>query len=142
MHRFADAPSASLAVVREGDAGEDWASASARYRQLLYVSGEVQGIRENGQPERKGFSTEAVEAVIGQKGTLPLNELLRSRVRYFTDGAIIGSRVFVEDAFGRHRTNFGARRETGARPVKGVAFGDMCTARQLRVELFGVPAPA
>ena len=130
-----------MAVMKEGDT-EDWASASARYRQLLYVSGEAQGIQAKGQPVKKGFSAEAVDAVIEKKGKLPLNEILRSRIRYFTDGAIIGSRVFVEDAFGRHRAHFSAKRETGAKPMRGGAFEDMCTARQLRVDLFGAPAPA
>lgn len=31
-----------IAVAKEGDVAEDWASASAQYRQLLYVSGEAQ----------------------------------------------------------------------------------------------------
>ena len=131
-----------MGVVKEGDMASDWASASARYRQLLYVSGEVQGGRENGQPVKKGFSAAAVDAVIEKKGKLPLNEILRSRIRYFTDGAIIGSRVFVEDAFGRHRAHFSSKRETGAKPMRGGEFGDMCTARQLRVNLYGSPAPA
>ena len=37
------------------------------------------------------------------RGRLPLNEILRCRVRYFTDGVILGSRVFVEDQFRKHR---------------------------------------
>ena len=131
-----------MAVVKEGTVEEDWASASARYRQLLYVSGEEQGVRENGQPVRKGFSAAVVDAVIEEKGKLPLNKILRSRIRYFTDGVIIGSRVFVEDAFGRHRGHFSAKREGGARLMKGGDWGDMFTARQLRVDVFGSPAPA
>ena len=108
---------------------------------MLYVSGEARGLRENRQPVKKGFSPEAVEAVIGQRGKLPVNEIIRSRVRYFTDGAIIGSRVFVEDAFGRHRSHFSAKREFGAKPMKGGEWGDMFTARQLRVDVLGSPAP-
>jgi len=131
-----------MAVIRGGDADESWGAASARYRQLLYVSGEAHGIRENGQPVKKGFSSEAVEAVIAQKGKLPLNEILRSRVRYFTDGAIIGSKVFVEEAFGRHRAHFSEKRESGAKPMKGGDWGDLFTARQLRVDIFGSPVPS
>jgi putative transposase len=116
------------------------AKAAARYRQLLYVSGEVQGIRTNGRPVKKGFSTEVVEYVIAQKGKLPLNEILRSRIRYFTDGAIIESKVFVEEAFGRHRAHFSEKREAGAKRMKGGDWGDLFTARQLRVDIFGIPA--
>ena len=130
-----------MAVVRDGEAREMWAEAAARYRQMLYVSGEARGAGETGQPTRKGFSPAAVEAVMEQRGKLPVNEILRSRVRYFTDGAIIGSRVFVEDAFGRHRAHFSPKREVGAKAMKGGAWGDMFTARQLRVDVIGSPAP-
>ena len=95
-----------------------------------------------GTPIRSGFSMEAVEKVVALKGALPLNEILRCRVRYFTDGAIFGSRAFVEDAFQRHREHFSVRREEGARPLKGAAWGDLFAARQLRVNVVGDPAPA
>jgi hypothetical protein len=85
---------------------------------------------------------EAVEQVVALKGALALNEILRCRVRYFTDGAIFGSRAFVEDAFQRHREHFSVRREEGARPLKGGVWGDLFTARQLRVNVMGDPAPA
>ena len=58
-------------LVRERTAALE--ASEARYRQLLYVSGEAQGIRENGQPARRGFSGEAVEEVVAAKGRLPVN---------------------------------------------------------------------
>ncbi len=124
-----------------GQPGE-WAEVSEQYRQLLYVSGESRGIREDGRPVRPGFSYEAVEAVLALKGKLPLNEVLRCRVRYFTDGAILGSRAFVEEAFLRHRKHFSVRRESGARAMKRAEWGDLFAARQLRVEVVGPPSPA
>lgn len=124
-----------------GEPGE-WSVLAGRYRQLLYVKGEVRGVRVDGQPVRPGFSMEAVETVVALKGKLPLNEILRCRVRYFTDGAILGSREFVEDAFRRHRQHFSARREEGARSMKGGDWGDLFAARQLRVEVLGDPVPA
>ena len=130
-----------MGLMRDGIDHENWKAACARYRQLLYVRGEERGIRVNGQPVKKGFSEVAVEAVVEVKGRLPLNELLRSRIRYFTDGAIIGSRIFLEDAFGRYRTHFSEKREEGARPMKGAKWGDLFTARQLRVDIFGTPVP-
>jgi REP element-mobilizing transposase RayT len=130
-----------MSIMRDGIDHENWKAACARYRQLLYVRGEERGVRENGEPVKAGFSEAVVAAVVDVKGKLPLNERLRSRIRYFTDGAIIGSRIFVEDAFGRHRGQFSEKREEGARPMKGANWGDMFTARQLRVELFGMPVP-
>ncbi|MEI6166120.1 MAG: transposase [bacterium] len=135
-----EAREALMVVTKDGEASEGWAAVGARYRQLLFVKGEAKGLRADGQPVKKGISPEAVEEVIVNKGKLPLNEILRSRIRYFADGAIIGSRVFVEDAFGRHREHFSAKRATGARPMKGADFGDMFTARQLRVDVYGAAA--
>ena len=42
-------------------------------------------------------------------------ELLRCRVRYFSDGVVLGSREFVESVFTVHRDQFGVKRKTGAR---------------------------
>jgi hypothetical protein len=41
-------------------------------------------------------------------------------VRYFVDGAVIGSRAFVEDLFQKMRGRFGPKRRTGARAINGV----------------------
>jgi hypothetical protein len=127
--------------VALGDPGE-WRAVSGRYRQLLYVSGETRGVRVDGQPVRPGFDIKTVESVVALKGKLPLNEILRCRVRYFTDGAILGSRAFVEEAFLRHRAHFSTKRDGGAKPMKGGEWGDLFTARQLRVDIMGFPAPA
>jgi hypothetical protein len=127
--------------VALGETG-DWSALSGRYRQLLYVSGEASGVSADGRSVRPGFSMETVEAVVALKGKLPLNEILRCRVRYFTDGAILGSRAFVEEAFLRHREHFSAKRDGGARAMKGGDWGDLYTARQLRMDIPGIPAPA
>ena len=66
----------------------------------------------------------------------------RITVRYFTDGAILGSRAFVEEAFLRHRGHFSMKRDVGAKPMRGGDWGDLFTARQLRVDVVGFPAPA
>jgi hypothetical protein len=45
--------------------------------------------------------------------------MLRWRVRYFTDGAVIGSGEFVNEAFAAARERFPAKRKDGARRVRG-----------------------
>jgi putative transposase len=52
---------------------------------------------------------------------LPLSKVLRCRIRYFTDGAVIGSRSFVDEAFDACRWRFGPRRPSGARKLRGRA---------------------
>jgi hypothetical protein len=45
--------------------------------------------------------------------------MLRCRVRYFTDGAVIGSRGFVDEVFRLCRDRFGGQRKDGARKWRG-----------------------
>jgi hypothetical protein len=69
---------------------------------------------------------------------LKLAAMLRCRVRYFTDGAVIGSKAFVNEAFDAARERFTERRKDGARRMKGsgkAAAGVLWSARDLRVRL-------
>jgi hypothetical protein len=50
-----------------------------------------------------------------------------------TNGAVIGSRSFVDEAFVKSRIRFGAKRKSGARKMKGGAAGCMLwSLRDLR----------
>ena len=63
-------------------------------------------------------------------------KMLRHRVRYFTDGAVIGSRGFVNETFEAARERFSEKRKDGARRMKGIgkgAGGTLWSARDLRV---------
>jgi hypothetical protein len=64
--------------------------------------------------------------------------MLRCRVRYFTDGAVIGSKAFVNEAFAGARERFSPRRKDGARQLRGSASpaADMLwSARDLRLRV-------
>ena len=74
-----------------------------------------------GKVVRRGAKPEVIENVIAAKGRIPVEEYLRRRVRYFTAGAVIGSRAFVEEIFNRARESFGENRQTGARRMRGLA---------------------
>ena len=68
-------------------------------------------------------------------GELSLGEVLRLRVRYFSDGVVLGSRGFVNEAFAHGRERFGPRRKDGARKLRGPAAalaGAMWNMRDLR----------
>ena len=116
-------------------AGEcaNWREAARRYRKLLYVSGEAAGIGEDGHATQPGFDPAEVQKVLDVGGELPKAVLLRCRVRYFSDGVVMGSRAYVEDVFLRHRGQFGQKRKTGARPMRGGDWGDLMTVRRLRL---------
>jgi hypothetical protein len=54
-------------------------------------------------------------------GEIPFARMLQHRIRYFTDGAVIGSRIFVDEAFVKSRSRFGPKRNSGARKMRGDA---------------------
>ena len=62
--------------------------------------------------------------VLREKGELAWPVLLRCRIRYFTDGKVIGSKVFLEEVFARNRKGMGVKREHGARTPRGLKLGD------------------
>jgi hypothetical protein len=67
-----------------------------------------------------------------------MSDMLRHRVRYFSDGAVIGSKAFVNEAFMAARQRFTARRKDGARRMRGngkPAAGVLWSLRDLRVDI-------
>ncbi len=83
--------------------------------------------------KRKGFSKERVEAVLKGGGKLSRADLLRCRVRWFSDGVAIGSKGFVEGIFTRCREHFGAKRKSGARKVREDEAGGLHALRDLKL---------
>ena len=106
----------------------DWKKASAAYRILLMERGQIQSKSKKGAITRK-LRLETLQ----KEGHLPLGELLRLRVRYFSDGLVLGSELFVEEVFERHRSRFGERRKSGARPIRGMQIQSLKVIRDLRL---------
>lgn len=104
-----------------------WHDIHAQYRQVLFGTGrEIK--------ERAGRVTQkAFEQVLREGGKLPLATALRCRVRYFTDGAVLGSQAFVNEQLGRYRRRTGAGQRMRCRHVPDIApWGELATLRQLR----------
>ena len=104
----------------------------AEYRLELFGRGESRGLTEEGKPKRLGISQERIEAVLKKKGKLERWEAVRCRVRYFSDGLILGSRPFVERFFKKNRRRFGPRRQNGARAMRYVNLPELFTMRDLQ----------
>ena len=69
----------------------------------------------------KEISDAEAEKARGLDGALPLDKWLRCRIRYFTDGAVVGSRSLVDEAFAKSRSRCGPKRAAGARRLMGEA---------------------
>jgi len=122
-----------------------WAKAAERYREYLFgVGHEVEGGQSpDGRVRAKGgFSQREIEAVLAVGGKLTLAQALRCRVRYFTAGAVLGSREFVDAFFERQRAFFGERRKSGGRRMKLAQWGGLRVLRDLKDGVLSVPGAA
>ncbi|MGD7652152.1 MAG: hypothetical protein ACQCXQ_02980, partial [Verrucomicrobiales bacterium] len=116
---------------------------ASQYRRILMSGAEEKAeerVNRAGKVEqvvtRKGIAKE--EAEKAKDRDISYGTMLRCRIRYFTDGAVIGSRKFVNDAFDGARERFGPKRTDGARKMRGragPAAGVLWSLRDLRSEL-------
>jgi putative transposase len=113
--------------------GGSWSEAQVTYRQWLF--GTASESRDSSAP----VDAALLEKVIKAGGRLPLSTVLRCRIRYFTDGAVLGSKAFVEAHLQAYRTVTGRRKRTAVRPIPPVAeWGSpLATLRSLRKNAFG-----
>ena len=103
------------------------------YRQHLFMRGAI--ATEKNRPAFDPAKTEQV--VEEQKGELTLQEQLRCRIRYFSDGVILGSCSFVEYHRQRLKQKIGYKRKSGPRAIKGLGQVTLWVFRNLRVRTFG-----
>jgi hypothetical protein len=105
----------------------NWDAAQAAYRLMLF--GTAAGTREHGA----AITPEALESVVAAGGRLPLATVLRCRLRYFSDGAVLGSRVFVEEQLVAYRLRTGRRERNGTRLLPSITdWGELAALRGVR----------
>lgn len=133
--------------AHEGMAADanEWAGKVSRaYRKLLIgnaVEKSEEKVTRNGNVVQKVLRKGMKEEAGGSQDAratmeIPFATMLRCRVRYFTDGAVIGSRTFVNEAFAKSRERFGAKRKDGARKLRGSGApvaGVLWSVRDLRL---------
>ena len=86
---------------------------------------------------RRMTREQAVEVMEAQGGELPLAVLLRCRVRYFTDGAILGSAEFVRGFVAAWQAEHARKRPPKVNLLEGGSWGDLSVIRGLRSKVFG-----
>jgi hypothetical protein len=107
----------------------DWESACAKYRLHLMERGHIEVAGKPGKVSRA-----LLLQALKENGQLPRSELLRLRVRYFSDGLVLGTEAFVEDLFEQFRSHFGEKRKSGSRPLRGFSGRDLKVIRDLRID--------
>ena len=121
----------------------EWKEVSRVYRRLMGLAlGRKSGRAVVGAVSAGAMmNTEEMLASKDNGTVLPdlgIAKMLRTRVRYFTDGAVIGSKEFVNEAFVAARERFSAKRKDGARCLKGnakAAAGILWSVRDLRIKV-------
>jgi putative transposase len=114
--------------IRSAVGGATWAGTQGAYRQILFGTG---------AGPRQGSGTipiERVRQVMKEGGRLPRWTVLRCRLRYFSDGAVLGSRAFVETQLSAYRRATGRRERTAPRLLPICSdWGELATLRGLRL---------
>ena len=124
-----------------------------RYRMLMAEEGVeadqgglpmVQGQRASKRRKRRrGYSREEIDQILEQNGKLSRAEILRCKTRYFTDGAVIGSKSFVNRFFKQVKDGLAGDRQVGASPMRRVARIDqlegdkLYSFRDLQKDVYG-----
>jgi REP element-mobilizing transposase RayT len=131
----------------QGHAGTSraWAQGgiSKEYRKLLLTNGSEQ--EESCSDSRKRVQRKGMDRKVAEQekarlekkdaNDLKIAQVVQCKVRYFKDGAVLGSRKFVNDFFESQRNRFGPKRKDGARKprgsLKGLA-GEIWSLRDLK----------
>ena len=115
--------------------GSSFAEAIAAYRLCLFGK----GAKPKGEQDKdRGLiPAEKLDEVIRTGGKVEMSELLRRRVRYFSDGMAIGSNLFLKGIYEEHRECFPESRKARFATMKGTDWGGLKVVRDLKVNLFG-----
>ncbi len=127
-----------------GFEAEKWKEVSRIYRRAMGMAlgRKNSNFKIQNSSKSKTSITKNTEEMLESKDNetvlpdLGMAGMLMKRVRYFTDGAVIGSKEFVNEAFAGARERFTERRKDGARRLRGSgvpAAGTLWSIRDLRV---------
>ena len=89
--------------------------------------------------KQPAFDLATAQTVVDQQNSqLSLPERLRCRIRYFTDGVILGSQSFVESHFYKLKLKLGYQRRRPATRLRALGCADtLWVFRDLRVRPIG-----
>jgi REP element-mobilizing transposase RayT len=112
----------------------NYAEAIQSYRLILFGK----GYQSKGtSPSDTGtIPVGKLQAVIRQGGKVPIHELLRWRIRYFSDGLALGSKSFVESVFREHRSAFGSHRSHAGTALPKGSWGNLHSIRNLKRNVY------
>jgi len=120
-------------ITRLMGSGSYWGRAIEKYRVIVFGKGYARDASKRG----RAVDAERTREILNTGGRVSRNEALRCRVRYFSDGAVLGSKEFVQGYFESHRDRFGTKRRDGPRKMRGSDWEGLMCIRDLRRDVFG-----
>jgi REP element-mobilizing transposase RayT len=122
-----------LLVVWRDRVGKDLKAALQSYRMLIFGKGSSPWTHNGKLIDEK----KALKVLNEEDGLLPKPAALRCRIRYFSDGAILGSAEFVRGFADVWQAERGRKYPPKASKLKGADWGDLTTIQGLRKHVFG-----
>ena len=109
--------------------GAEWRQVARTYRKALLIQSATSSHSDKVVLDRK-----VIQKKLSKGAQLSRGEVLRLKIRYMSEGLILGSRNFVNEIFTQYRDRFGPKRKDGARKLRlvGPALGDLTAARDLQ----------
>ena len=105
-----------------------WKELSCQYRKYIFVKGSSRSANK-----APAFDLVTAQRVVEQQdGEIPFPQRLFCRIRYFTDGVILGSQSFVDSHFDRLKQLLGYRRHRAATPLSALGSLSLWVFRDLR----------
>jgi len=101
------------------------------HRELIF--GKLAGDARLSETDRK----KALKVLEKEDAVLPKTTVLRCRVRYFSDGAILGSKEFVRGFVGTWQLEKGRKYPPKVNPLRGADWQNLATIQGLRKQVFG-----
>lgn len=108
--------------------GCDWKTGAERYRSWVIM------LLSEAREGKAQAAPELIEEVLKTGGTLSMHAVLQCRIRYFTDGVILGSKEYVAQKSAGH----GGRKEYEPQPLAPVTdWGGLHVLPRMRSNLWG-----
>lgn len=113
-----------------------WKDLLPSYNLILYGKGE----RAKGTHDKDFGRIDPGKAaqILENGGHLPLWQALRHRIRYFSAGTALGSKIFLEGLGNEWKRKYGGNRERHAHRMQLGEWGELRSYRNLRVDPVGI----
>jgi putative transposase len=106
----------------------EWTEAQSLYRETIFGTGAAP------RDAAVSITNEDLQRVMNEGGKLSLATILRCKLRYFSDGAVLGTRAFVETQLAAYRKKIGRCERTSPRALPACTpWGDLTTLRSIRL---------